>query len=159
MADSLCGPSNPIQAFQKETSVDRTLQRDRIASNRPFKQVSFASSVLIKSDVRTIHRALDPSPALIQISSMPSSKHSRRDIRLETTFNNTSIMLLALHSITMRFKAEEQEHQAGQLTSRVYNLTKLALPHYNKPNFIKGHRYTIPLLEGGTRTSCISMLR
>ncbi|KAL8795279.1 MAG: hypothetical protein Q9195_002290 [Heterodermia aff. obscurata] len=38
MADSLCGPSNPIQTFRKEASVDRTLQRDRITSHQPFKQ-------------------------------------------------------------------------------------------------------------------------
>ncbi|KAI9722261.1 MAG: hypothetical protein M1812_001733 [Candelaria pacifica] len=29
MADALCGPSNPIQTFQKHTTVDRTLQQDR----------------------------------------------------------------------------------------------------------------------------------
>lgn len=39
MADALCGPSNPLQTFQKQTSGDRTLQQDRIASNRQFEQV------------------------------------------------------------------------------------------------------------------------
>ena len=29
MAEALCGPSNPLQNFQKHTSVDRTLQQDR----------------------------------------------------------------------------------------------------------------------------------
>ncbi|OJD26090.1 hypothetical protein ACJ73_02537 [Blastomyces percursus] len=32
MADALCGPSNALQSFQKHTSVDRTLQQDRILS-------------------------------------------------------------------------------------------------------------------------------
>lgn len=32
MAEALCGPSNPIQNLQKHTSVDRTLQQDRIVS-------------------------------------------------------------------------------------------------------------------------------
>ncbi|KAL8719368.1 MAG: hypothetical protein Q9225_003625 [Loekoesia sp. 1 TL-2023] len=30
MADTLCGPSNPLQNFQKHASVDRTLERDRL---------------------------------------------------------------------------------------------------------------------------------
>ncbi|KAL9625877.1 MAG: hypothetical protein Q9160_000198 [Pyrenula sp. 1 TL-2023] len=35
MADALCGPSNPLQNFQKATSVDRTLQQDRLRSHLP----------------------------------------------------------------------------------------------------------------------------
>ncbi|KAL8903437.1 MAG: hypothetical protein Q9207_003926 [Kuettlingeria erythrocarpa] len=34
MADALCGPSNPLQSFQKHTSVDRTLQQDRLRSRQ-----------------------------------------------------------------------------------------------------------------------------
>ncbi|OQD85246.1 hypothetical protein PENANT_c010G03192 [Penicillium antarcticum] len=34
MADALCGPSNALQNFQKHTSVDRTLQQDRLASRQ-----------------------------------------------------------------------------------------------------------------------------
>ena len=132
MADSLCGPSNPIQAFRKETSVDKTLQRDRIVSNQPFEQVSFASSVLLKSDVRTMCRGSDPILALIQVSLMLSSKHSRRDIRSEMTFHSTSIMPLALHFPITRLKASKQGHHSGQLTSRVCNLMKLEPPHYHK---------------------------
>ena len=44
MADALCGPSNPLQTFQKQTSSDRTLQQDRIASNRQFEQVYLVST-------------------------------------------------------------------------------------------------------------------
>ena len=43
MADALCGPSNPLQTFQKQTSGDRTLQQDRFASNRHFEQVGLIS--------------------------------------------------------------------------------------------------------------------
>ncbi|EEP80800.1 predicted protein [Uncinocarpus reesii 1704] len=32
MADALCGPSNPLQNFQKHAATDRTLQQDRILS-------------------------------------------------------------------------------------------------------------------------------
>ncbi|KAI4116857.1 MAG: hypothetical protein LQ345_002799 [Seirophora villosa] len=38
MADALCGPSNPLQSFQKHASVDRTLQRDRILSRQSPSQ-------------------------------------------------------------------------------------------------------------------------
>ncbi|PGH28366.1 hypothetical protein GX50_08899 [[Emmonsia] crescens] len=34
MTDALCGPSNALQSFQKHTSVDRTLQQDRILSRQ-----------------------------------------------------------------------------------------------------------------------------
>lgn len=34
MADASCGPSNPLQSFQKHTSVDRTLQQDRLAARQ-----------------------------------------------------------------------------------------------------------------------------
>ncbi|KAJ5927771.1 hypothetical protein N7466_006727 [Penicillium verhagenii] len=38
MADSLCGPSNALQNFQKHTSVDRTLQQDRLVSRQSSSQ-------------------------------------------------------------------------------------------------------------------------
>ncbi|KAL8672169.1 MAG: hypothetical protein Q9168_003368 [Polycauliona sp. 1 TL-2023] len=34
MADALCGPSNALQNFQKHTTVDRTLQQDRLRSRQ-----------------------------------------------------------------------------------------------------------------------------
>ena len=104
MAESLCGPSNPIQAFRKETSLDKTLQQDHIVSTQPLEQVSFASSVLTKSDARTVYRGFGPSLALIQVSSMLSSKHFRRDIRFETIFNSTSVIPMALYLQTTRPK-------------------------------------------------------
>ncbi|KAJ5134050.1 hypothetical protein N7526_005415 [Penicillium atrosanguineum] len=38
MSDALCGPSNALQNFQKHTSVDRTLQQDRLTSRQPSAQ-------------------------------------------------------------------------------------------------------------------------
>ena len=40
MADALCGPSNALQNFQKHTSVDRTLQQDRLVGRHSPSQVS-----------------------------------------------------------------------------------------------------------------------
>lgn len=40
MADALCGPSNALQNLQKHTSVDRTLQQDRLTSRQSPSQVS-----------------------------------------------------------------------------------------------------------------------
>ncbi|KAF2471992.1 uncharacterized protein BDR25DRAFT_221979 [Lindgomyces ingoldianus] len=42
MADALCGPSNALQNFQKHTSVDRTLQQDRL-TNRQSPAQGFRS--------------------------------------------------------------------------------------------------------------------
>ncbi|KAL2819928.1 hypothetical protein BDW59DRAFT_119203 [Aspergillus cavernicola] len=38
MGDALCGPSNALQNFQKHTSVDRTLQQDRLISRQSPSQ-------------------------------------------------------------------------------------------------------------------------
>ncbi|KAF2094573.1 hypothetical protein NA57DRAFT_80375 [Rhizodiscina lignyota] len=43
MADALCGPSNPLQNFQKHSNVDRTLQQDRLISRHSPSQ-GFRSS-------------------------------------------------------------------------------------------------------------------
>lgn len=38
MADGLCGPSNPLQNFQKRSSIDRSLQQDRFISRSKAPQ-------------------------------------------------------------------------------------------------------------------------
>ena len=40
MAEALCGPSNPLQSFQKHASTDRTLQQDRFLPSRSPIQAS-----------------------------------------------------------------------------------------------------------------------
>jgi hypothetical protein len=39
MADALCGPSNALQSLQKHSSVDRTLQQDRLVGRHSPAQV------------------------------------------------------------------------------------------------------------------------
>ncbi|KAI6708361.1 hypothetical protein B2J93_4171 [Marssonina coronariae] len=43
MSESLCGPSNALQNFQKHSTVDRTLQQDRLISRQSHSQ-GFRSS-------------------------------------------------------------------------------------------------------------------
>ncbi|MCJ1430290.1 hypothetical protein MMC29_008207 [Sticta canariensis] len=50
MADALCGPSNSLQSFQKHTSIDRTLQQDRLATRESSSQ-GFRSSSGLNVDV------------------------------------------------------------------------------------------------------------
>ncbi|KFY09303.1 hypothetical protein V492_05534, partial [Pseudogymnoascus sp. VKM F-4246] len=38
MADSMCGPSNALQNFQKQSQGDRTLQQDRLSARTPQSQ-------------------------------------------------------------------------------------------------------------------------
>ncbi|RDL41757.1 uncharacterized protein BP5553_01736 [Venustampulla echinocandica] len=38
MADNMCGPSNALQNFQKHSTVDRTLQQDRLVQRHPTSQ-------------------------------------------------------------------------------------------------------------------------
>lgn len=60
MADALCGPSNPLQTFQKQTSVDRTLQQDRFAARQQQEEVCCCLAtnliVLIDTTEFSIHR-------------------------------------------------------------------------------------------------------
>lgn len=53
MADSMCGPSNALQNFQKHSTVDRTLQQDRFISRQSPSQVYFTGSAcaFIRTDV------------------------------------------------------------------------------------------------------------
>ncbi|KAI9881055.1 MAG: hypothetical protein M1830_008937 [Pleopsidium flavum] len=44
MADALCGPSNPLQNFQKHTAADRTLQQDRLTAQPSHRQVPILQS-------------------------------------------------------------------------------------------------------------------
>ncbi|KAI9814397.1 MAG: hypothetical protein M1827_003253 [Pycnora praestabilis] len=44
MGDAICGPSNPLQNFQKQTQADRTLQQDRLASRSTSSSQGFRSS-------------------------------------------------------------------------------------------------------------------
>ena len=41
MADAICGPSNPLQTFQKHTQADRSLQHDRLASQHAQSSQGF----------------------------------------------------------------------------------------------------------------------
>jgi hypothetical protein len=51
MSDALCGPSNALQNFQKHTSVDRTLQQDRLTSRQAPGQVGGSLKALVFSSV------------------------------------------------------------------------------------------------------------
>lgn len=43
MADTLCGPANPLQAFQKHAQADRSLQQDRFVSRQQHGGQGFRS--------------------------------------------------------------------------------------------------------------------
>lgn len=98
MADAMCGPSNPLQTFRKQTSIDRTLQQDRLRSRQSPTQVCLGmSSAGSHSDnTRASARTQAPPEVHTTKSSKPfklvSLLHSRRRIHY-----NTSNTLLFLH--------------------------------------------------------------
>ena len=49
MAEALCGPTNALQHFSKHTTVDRTLQQDRLVREQPIGQVSHFRKRVIPS--------------------------------------------------------------------------------------------------------------
>jgi hypothetical protein len=60
MADALCGPSNALQNFQKHTTIDRTLQQDRLISRQSPPQVKNCLRLytLISSGPLTVYTGL-----------------------------------------------------------------------------------------------------
>jgi hypothetical protein len=50
MADALCGPSNPLQSFQKHAYADRTLLQDRISGPRHSPAQASLTTVLLLLD-------------------------------------------------------------------------------------------------------------
>lgn len=67
MADNLCGPSNALQNFQKHSSVDRTLQQDRLISRQSPSQ-GFRSSPGLNAG------RLDPEFEAFQAGNLPISQ-------------------------------------------------------------------------------------
>ena len=51
MVDALCGPSNALQNFQKQTSVDRTLQQDRVIARQGPAEVCHDLLSLLEGDL------------------------------------------------------------------------------------------------------------
>lgn len=51
MANALCGPSNALQSFQKQASVDRTLQQDRITARQAPAEVCHDAANLFEGDL------------------------------------------------------------------------------------------------------------
>lgn len=75
MAEALCGPSNPLQTFQKQTSLDRTLQQDRLAHKGHSQEVGIPYHKGISHILKPLCRALGLRP-IMPIHSMRSSPPS-----------------------------------------------------------------------------------
>lgn len=68
MADALCGPSNALQNFQKHTSVDRTLQQDRLigrhSPSQGFRSTLGASTGAIEHEFDAFQATRPGAPQL-----------------------------------------------------------------------------------------------
>ena len=78
MADALCGPSNALQTFQKQTSVDRTLQQDRLAARQAQLEVGCHAPLLLDGKFFDFVSPLDLYLGLMPVFSMQSSKLSKQ---------------------------------------------------------------------------------
>ncbi|EFQ98872.1 peroxin 20 [Nannizzia gypsea CBS 118893] len=125
MADALCGPSNALQNFQKHTSVDRTLQQDRISSRQSpaqgFRSNTSAqgqldaefnafeagySAPLLADQPNNINAFLPPPP---QFASQPSADVSG----WATDFQNLHIAGPQLEQPLHQIKADTPTFQAN----------------------------------------------
>ncbi|KAI9699036.1 MAG: hypothetical protein M1836_003225 [Candelina mexicana] len=66
MTDALCGPSNPLQNFQKHTTVDRTLQQDRHllrqSPSEGFRSAARANAGALDREFEAFEAGLNPLP-------------------------------------------------------------------------------------------------
>lgn len=90
---------------------------------------------------------------------MRSSKHLRRDILSQMASPTTCLLLPGLRSRASTAKVQEKTHQAGQLISKICTWTEPQRRLYHNPNSVEKHRYSIPFLVVGIRSSCVSILR
>ncbi|TQS34577.1 hypothetical protein Golomagni_05032 [Golovinomyces magnicellulatus] len=85
MADSLCGPSNPLQNLQKQSSVDRTLQQDRYISRQlstnGFKLSQGPSSEAVEAEFKAFQNTSLPTdhalPSLEISKNISGLQHSQ----------------------------------------------------------------------------------
>ena len=114
MADALCGPSNALQNFQKHTTVDRTLQQDRLTSRQSPSHVRLPKKyIYTELTVVGISKFSRPQcrPTRCRIQRLrgwpccptaaspelpPSSARSRPPVRASTTGTKLGIRLPAL---------------------------------------------------------------
>ncbi|QSS63814.1 peroxin 20, partial [Histoplasma capsulatum] len=117
MADALCGPSNALQSFQKHTSVDRTLQQDRILSrhspaqgfrsqnhnegilDRDFNDFEAGVSGAPLSDIQNPASILGPAPQHLAFNHTENSGWA-------SDFQNLQISGPAQHVPPQQFRAE-----------------------------------------------------
>ena len=104
-------------------------------------------------------RAFDPLLVLAQALSMRSSKHFRRDILSQMASPTTYLLPSSLRSCASTAKVQEKIYQAGQLISKICTWTEPQRRLYHNPNFVEKHRYSIPFLVVGIRSSCVSIIR
>lgn len=95
MADSLCGPSNPLQSLQKQTSVDRTLQQDRLIPRPSPIHVCFFVCLIGYSKPNLAKRDSDLHQT--QAPQLPSLSDSKQD-RFCTQRTMDTISLPSIHT-------------------------------------------------------------
>ncbi|OJJ44819.1 hypothetical protein ASPZODRAFT_134964 [Penicilliopsis zonata CBS 506.65] len=74
MGDALCGPSNPLQNFQKHAAVDRTLHQDRLISRQPPGQ-GFRSPNLAQGTLDSEFAAFENNIAPPPLSDIQNKRH------------------------------------------------------------------------------------
>ena len=133
MADALCGPSNALQNFQKHSTVDRTLQQDRLTTRHSPSQVC-ARRPLYTVDSNLLLRVSDHLLALVLVYWTRSSKHFKPDRSHYHTRKHYSSTLLASR-VHMRLSKRANPHrQPGLVTSSNLSIAG-ASPQFQQRNY------------------------
>ena len=129
MADAYCGPSNPLQSFQKHAQADRTLQQDRlVARGQPRANVGLFDRHLCS--MLTRHRAFAPSTRALGAStkSSPPSKPAYQNM-ISTSHSSSTTTTRSRY----QYKIYRRVLPAGRQTFRNYRSPRHQLHHNNFP--------------------------
>ena len=156
MSDALCGPSNALQNFQKHTSVDRTLQQDRLLSRQSPSQVSLTDCMRVVRHANMMvlffcsYRASDPKMRMKAplIRNSPRSNRMSRE-RHSQIYSIPPILSLMHHTMGCPVRGRAP---VGRGISSDYKYRDLLIQCINNP----GHpplRYQPPRNKAGRPSS------
>ncbi|MCJ1461474.1 hypothetical protein MMC07_000071, partial [Pseudocyphellaria aurata] len=133
MADALCGPSNALHSFQKHTSVDRTLQQDRLATHESashgFRSSSRLDGGLLDAEYEAFQSGhmLENEPLAAEPSSFQKAANSFHPELAQTGAPNWASEFQRLHIVKPQaqpspgFQLPVQEHLQRELLGGWHN--------------------------------------
>ncbi|KAL8666576.1 MAG: hypothetical protein Q9202_001374 [Teloschistes flavicans] len=153
MADTLCGPSNPLQTFQKHTSTDRALQQDRLVSRRvltenfrtpnPNAGILDAEFEAFKAGHPIASEPFDPQQAWQNQHTFPSQPNLTQQNAPDWALDFQHLNIDRAHAIPIqaaqfRHEAPLQRHSPMQWHQEFIQQNRPQNPDHRQPRLVGG---------------------